>query len=257
MSRLTWDEAGSRFYEAGVDRGVFYPDNEPGVVWNGLVSVGEAPVSEETELNYLDGVPIHRRQVIDSFAGTIEAYTYPVEFEIYEGFVPGPRQSNKLFGFSYRSGIGNDVNGFNHAYKIHIVYNASATPSEKEYTSVNSETTPVIFSWDFTTTPMKILGSTRSAHLIVDTRNAYSWAIEALEAVLYGSEFEAPRLPPPEEVLAIFEEASIVQITDHGDGTWTAEGPDDAVKLLDPTTFEIAWPSAVYIDEQSYFVSSL
>lgn len=257
MTKLEWGKSGERFYEAGVDRGVLYPHIGPGVSWNGLISITEAEEVSTQELIYVDGRPLDRGQIVESFAATLESFTYPDEFEQYDGITDGATaQDRKSFGLCYRTGIGTDLNP-EHGYKIHLVYNALATPSEKSYATITDEIDPTTFSWEISTKPLKIRGSAPSAHLVIDTRKAYPWAIEAFEAVLYGSDLEQARLPSPEEVLAIFEDASIVQITDHGDGSWTAEGPDDAVMLIDETTFEISWASAVHIDTNSYLISSL
>jgi len=120
--------------------------------------------------------------------------------------------------------------------------------------SDSTDTSP--FSWNISTVPIK-MGDVSSAHLIIDPRFAYPWVIQELEDLLYGSSGNNPYLPPPEEILDLFEDASILKITDHGDGTWTAEGPDEAIRMLDSTTFEITWPSAVYIDSTTYRISSL
>jgi len=138
-------------------------------------------------------------------------------------------------------------------YRLHLVYNVLFSPE-----GFSHEQSPVTsHSWGFTTLPIDIPGAKRSAHLIVETSIAYSWVIEILEDILYGTEGNAPRLPLPEEIVDIFETNAILQIIDNGDGTWTAIGPDSVVYLTDPDTFEISWPSAVYIDADSYTVSTL
>jgi len=139
------------------------------------------------------------------------------------------------------------------SYKIHLVYNTKISPGNVSHKQF--EVDP--FSWDFTSLPIKIFGERRSAHLIVDASKSYSSTMEDLEDVLYGSDTELPHLPLPEELLSIFESNAILRITDNGDGTWTADGPDEAIVMLDSTTFEITWPSAIYIDAVSYTISSL
>lgn len=258
MTRLTWNESGSRFYEAGVDRGVLYPKDQPGVPWNGLVSVEEAPSGVEARPRYWDGIPYQDSRSGGSFTATISAFTYPREFEEYDGLSERifTRQTRKSFGFAYRTKHGTDENP-DHGYRIHLVYNAHATPSERAYSSLDTDIEAMLLSWEIETTPFAIAGLHPSAHLIVDSTAIYPWALASLEDILYGSELGPPRLPSPSEIVKLIEDASIVQITDNGDGTWTAEGPDDVVYLTDSTTFEIDWPSAVYIDDQSYSVSSL
>lgn len=258
MVKIQWDAIGSHLYEDGVDRGAFFPENGPGVAWNGLISVTEAPSFEDPQYLYVDGVPIDRRTDVGSFAAKIEAFTYPIEFSKYDGIeddlVSG--QERPTFGLSYRTGLGNDLEGLDLGYKIHIVYNALAEPSDVDYISVGDSDDLVTFSWDITTTPIAIDG-VQSAHLIIDTTKTYPETIAILEDILYGSDGVEPRLPTPEEVLDIFQENSMLKITDNGDGTFTAEGPDHIVEMLDGTTFQIHSPSAVYIDGSMYKVSSL
>lgn len=258
MSKLIWNDIGSRFFTVGVDRGVFYPHEGEGVAWNGLLSVNEHPVDSDATKSHLDGHAYHNQQTPGNFAATIDAFTYPEEFEEYDGLVDFgvSNQYRKSFGFSYRSKVGNDLS-IDHGYLIHLVYNALASPSAKSYSSLGDSDEPAVFSWDLSTVPMQITPSKVSAHIVVDTRKAYSWAVEAFEDILYGKQYYPPRLPSPIEVVQLFEDASIVKITDHGDGTWTAEGPDEAVYLTSETSFVINWPSAVYIDEDTYQVSSL
>jgi hypothetical protein len=225
ISRLIWD---ARNYEVGLDRGVLYPVDSPGIAWNGLSSIQEDLESEE-QMRYIDGIKKQRNRTQDKFSGIIEAFTYPEPF---------PRS----FGLSYR--VGN---------KIHIVYNVLLGSTGFNYRQLDTEP----FSWNFTTKPVSVPGTKRSAHLIVNGSKAYSWTLAALEDILYGSDSTTPRLPLPDEVLNIFDINSILKVTDNGDGTFIVEGPDDVIIMLDSTTFQIIWPSAVYIDEVSYTISSL
>lgn len=224
MARLVWD---GRNYDTGLDRGVLYPTASPGVPWNGLTSVQDSP-SSDIQVRYLDGVKTYR-QLQTTFAGTIEAFTYPE---------PLP----KTFGMSYRV-----------KDKIHIVYNVTLGPANINYRQLDTDP----FSWSFSTKPVPVPGAKISSHLIVDGAKAYSWTLSALEDILYGSDANHPRLPLPDEVLNVFDINSILKVTDHGDGTFTVDGPDDVVIMLDATTFQITWPSAVYIDEDTYTISSL
>jgi hypothetical protein len=255
LTRLIWGQRGERLYEAGVDRGVYYSQIAAGVPWDGLISVTDAPVVSEESSAYFDGQKYRQTKVSDSFACTIEAFTYPDEFFTDAGLLFAG-QRPRPFGFSYRTMIGNDKSGLSN-YKIHLVYNALAMPSAKNYATQDNTVKSTTFSWDISTTPVNFSGAKPSAHLIVDTSVAYSSNIEDLEAILYGSEGEDPRLPLPQEVFEIFESNSIVRVTDNGDGSFTVEGPDSAVYLTSPTEFEINWPSAVYVDAESYFSSSL
>lgn len=258
MSRITWGDSGFRTYESGVDRGVFYPRDSFGVPWNGLTSISEKPTDFDVSLKYVDGVPYQARTTPEGFAATIDAYTYPLEFSEYDGVVDGyiSKQRRKPFGFSYRTKISNDLES-DQGYKIHLVYNALASPSDTTHSSMDDSAEPTMFSWDITTTPIPMSRAKASSHLIIDSTKAYPWTLKAFEDLIYGSDTNLATLPSPEEVFTIFEVNSILIITDHGDGTWSAEGPDDVLQMIDDTTFEIAWASAVYIDAVSYNISSL
>lgn len=257
MTRILWDAIGSRYFSAGVDRGVLYLQNGSGVPWNGLTAVNEAPSGADVVEAYYDGQKFFSARSVEAFEITIEAMTYPVEFDEYDGrgsYVTAQRR--KPFGFSYRTRIGNDQDGFDHGYLIHLVYNALAMPTQRSRSTVADSTSLTTFSWPVVTTPREVDGRWGS-HLIIDTRIAYPSAVAALEDLIYGSPETSPRLPEPSEILALFEEFAILKITNHGDGTWTAEGPDDVVSMINPTTFKIDWPSVVYLDEDTYQVSSL
>lgn len=232
MSRLTWDD---RDYETGLDRGVFFPINGDGEVWNGLVSVQERSEELSSRVRYRDGVKVVNQRSEDSFSASVFTFALPSSFR--------PREE---FGFSYRvmTAAG---------YKIHIVYNAMAIKPGQAYGQ--TEISPL--KVDISTRPMAILGAKPSAHLIVDTSVAYSWALEAFEDILYGSDMVDSRLPSPEELVELFEVNSILRVIDHGDGTFTITGPDEAIQMLDDTTFQITWPSAVIVDEESYTIGSL
>lgn len=259
MGRIVWGSPGTRTFEVGVDRVVFYPEEGPGVPWNGIINVKEEPANGEVSTSYVDGVPFRSQKNTEEFAAIVQAYTSPVEFDEYEGF-PGLSVGRrpKTFGLCYRTLIGNDVEGVDHAYKLHIVYNASATATDGEFGSLDQNgLSSKPFSWGMSTTPIDIPDAKAAAHLIIDTSIAYPEAVAEIENLLYGTDTSEARLPEPEELLAIFEEHSILLIIDHGDGTWTARGPDDVVYMLDADTFAIDWPTVVYLDEDTYRVSSL
>lgn len=254
MTRLAWNEIGDLEYEAGCDRGVFYPQTGPGVPWNGLISVDELVETDGMTTKYFDGQKYNVKSNSEGFAASLEAFTYPAAFSPYNGFSDGltSGQNRQAFNLSYRVLAADDVQGLDAGYKIHLVYNAKVTPSDVPY-----EGSVATFNWDLTTTPEAISDFSASSHLIIDTRVAYAWAIETLEDILYGSEDSTPRFPTIQEVLDLFEDASIVKVTDHGDGSFTVEGPDEAVYMTDSTSFEVSWPSAVYVDAVSYTLSSL
>lgn len=259
MTRLIWHAHGSRLYEFGIDRGVFYPQQGEPVVWDGVIAVNETS-SEDSVSLYVDGKPYRKRKSEDSFTATLEAFTYPLEFEEYDGSASGSMNPKvrKSFGLSYRTRIGNDGKyGSDYAYRIHLLYNVLAAPSESSYSSIGNSSDITVFSWGLTTLPTNIPGFRAGAHLIIDTTIAYSWVVEELEGILYGTDDTPPRLPSISELIELFENASILLIIDHGDGIWTAIGPDSAIQMLDETTFQITWPSAIYLDEESYQISSL
>lgn len=236
ITKLTWDTV--RPYDMGLSHGVLYSPGKPGEAWNGLVSLVENEADSVTRPLYLDGFRVISRQKEGRFAGTIGAFTYPDSF--YDDVLTQKR--SRPFGLSYRTET-----------KLHILYNVLVSPSP----SANEQRETGIFSWPFTTRPIQMPEGQRSAHLVIDTSIAYSWTVTALEEILYGSSAEDARLPDPTEVLAIFEDNSILQVIDHGDGSFTVTGPDDAITMLDETTFQITWPSATYLDAETYTIHSL
>lgn len=239
MSKLSWDQ---RNYQSGLDRGVIYPRSGAGEAWNGLVTVTETPSDSDSKPLYVDGARVAQRRSREYFSGNIGAYTYPDSF--YEDVVTQTRP--KSFGLSYRVGAGKN-------HKIHLVYNVLVAPSS--FDNHMGATQP--FNWAFTTIPVAAPEGLYGAHLIIDTDAAYPSTVSDLEDILYGTEESLPRLPLPDEVLEIFEENSILRVIDNGDGTFTVIGPDEAIVMLDADSWEITWPSAVYIDAFSYTLSSL
>lgn len=246
MTKLIWGTVGERFYETGVDRGVLYLDGLSGVPWNGLISVSESPSGGEAQPRYLDGIKYANSSAIEEFNATIEAYTYPEEFAVCDGttymaqglFIT--QQQRQSFGLSYRTKIGNDIDAADHAYKLHIVYNAQANPAERAYSTTSDDPEASTFSWDITTRPVKFsdpaFGVKYGAHLVLDSRVVYPWAMEAVEKVLYGDENNNARLPSPQELLTLFVDNALLKITDNGDGTWTADGPDSIITILELVT---------------------
>ena len=211
MAKLIWDKIGERFYETGVKNGVLYTVNEEGkyakgVAWNGLTAVTESPSGAEATPLYADDIKYLNLMSAEEFGCTIEAYTYPVEFEACNGeleLVPGVKigqQKRATFGFSYRTAIGNDVDGSDHGYKIHIVYGCLASPSEKAYATINDSPEAITFSWEVTTTPVSVEGFKPTAHLEIDSTKIDAEKLAILEAKLYGSEDEEATLPLPGEI---------------------------------------------------------
>lgn len=260
MSRLNWGATGTRYYETGVDRGVLYV-NGYGVAWTGLTSVVESPSGGEATPRYIDGIKYSNTASSEEFAATITAFTYPDEFaqcdgthEVRSGLFLH-QQIRKPFGLSYRTKIGNDLSE-DHGYKIHLVYNALVSPSERENATVADETDPNDFSWTITTRPPVISGYKPTAHFTIDSRDTDPEVLSLVEDILYGTEIESPRMPTFEELLEVFDTISEITVTDNGDGTFTVTAPFDTIRMLDDTIFEITSPTAVFIDEDTYTISS-
>lgn len=224
MSRLVWDQTGEKLFEAGVDRAVVYPQNASGVyqagaAWNGLTAVNESPEGAEATPLYANNRKYLELMSAEEFKGTIEAYTYPEEFEPCNGVVKiaegvyATQQKRTPFGLTYRTGIGNDTTGTKHGYKIHLVYNCRASVSEKENTTIGEEVEATTLSWEFSTTPVDVAGFEPTAHLIVDSTKVDPDKLKTLEDMLYGTDGEdgagtEPKLPTPEEFIAIFGEGA-------------------------------------------------
>lgn len=258
MAKLNWTTLDANLYEAGVDRGVIYPKVGPPKSWIGLSSVKEVPTDSVPIPYYVDGVKYSNRQTNGSFAITIEAYTYPSELEDYDinlNFIP--LASRTAFSFCYRTLIGSADDGIDHGYKLHIVYNLITTTSNANWITSSNSPEANLFSWYGTTTPIPISGGTASAHLVIDSTKAHAWSMAELEDILYGTSITEPYLLSPDQVIQHFENGTVVQITDNGDGTFTATGPDEWVHLTGESTFEISLETAVYIDEVSYTISSI
>lgn len=214
MSKLAWDKIGERLYETGVDRGVLYPQDENGayplgVAWNGLSNVTEKPSGAESTAVYADNVKYLDLMSAEEFGASVEAYMYPDEFKPCNGEVevaPGvyaSQQNRTPFGMSYRTLIGNDVKNNDYGYKLHLIYGAKATPSEKNYQSVNDSPEAMTLSWDVTTTPVSVEGFKPTAQLVIDSTKIDAVKLAALETILYGDETTDARLPLPDEVITI------------------------------------------------------
>lgn len=262
MPKLSWSNIGDRFYETGIDRGVMYPVSGPGVAWNGLIAVREQAMGGESRPYYQDGVKRINNASSEEFGAIIEAYTYPDEFAECDGTTSFGRglsvdnQPRKSFGFSYRTRIGNDLDSTDHGYKIHLVYNALVAPTDREYSSISDSTDVANFSWPITTTPIDIHGKKASAHLVIDSTKCDPYLLESVEELLYGTGSAQPTLPSPQQIISLFENWVTVQVVDHGDGTWTASGPDPVVRFTSDTEFIISWHTANPIDAISYTVST-
>ena len=210
MARLKWGEDGSRFFETGLDRGVLYIDND-GVPWNGLIGVSENPSGGEPRPFYYDGVKYLNLASAEEFEATIEAFGAPNEFRPCDGSMAinnglfATQQPRKAFGMSYRTLVGNDTEGQEHGYKIHLVYNALAGPASKDYKTTGSSTDPTTISWDVTTLPPSLTGLKPTAHFVIDSRETPDGLLEAIEDILYGNDANDSRLPLVSELITMFK----------------------------------------------------
>lgn len=218
MSRIVWDQTGERYFESGVRNGVLYPQENGiysgGVPWNGLTAVTESPSGADPTDLYADDIKYASMRAAETFGATIEAYTYPDEFAVCDGSVelaPGVmagQQERKTFGLSYRTKISNDlgVDG----YKLHLVYGATASPSEKSYSTINDSPDANTFSWELTTNPINVAGHKPTAILTINSLKADADKLAALEDILYGTEDDEAKLPTPDEVIALFGTETVV-----------------------------------------------
>lgn len=213
MSKLTWDDTSKRFYETGTSMGVLYPQDNgiypKGVAWNGLTAFTLSPSGAEANPFYADDIKYLNLMSAEETDATIEAYTYPDEFdecngrvEIAKGVTIG-QQTRKQFGVCVRTIIGNDTESNDHGYKLHILYGCLASPSEQAYQTVNESPEPITLSWEVTTTPVKVTGFKPTAYLCVDSRNVDAAKLAELETILYGSDDVEARLPLPDEIATL------------------------------------------------------
>lgn len=217
MSKLVWDQTGERLYETGVKNGVLYVQEAgaypKGVAWNGLTAVTESPSGAEATPMYADDNKYLNLMSTEEFGATIEAYTYPDEFKVCNGEaelatgVSLGQQVRKTFGMCYRTTIGNDVDGNDHGYKIHLIYGALAAPSEKAYATINDSPEAITFSWEVTTTPVNVTGFKPTSYVVIDSTKCDEAKLATLEAKLYGSETEEATLPLPDEIAEMMKSA--------------------------------------------------
>lgn len=216
MSKLVWDKTGERFYETGVKNGVLYLKDEAGaftngVAWNGLTAVTESPSGAEASPLYADDIKYLNLVSNEEFGATIEAYTYPEEFAVCDGSaalatgVYIGQQTRKEFGMCYKTVLGNDSDFNDYGYKLHLIYNALAAPSEKAYATINDSPEAITFSWEVTTTPVNVAGFKPTASVTIDSTKVDATKLAALEAILFGSDEEEPRLPLPDEIAELMK----------------------------------------------------
>lgn len=259
MAKLIWDNTGDRLYETGVKKGVLYPMDatDPanpypkGVVWNGLSSVSESPSGADANPIYADDIKYLELRGNEEFGATIEAYTYPDEFavcdgsaEVASGVMIG-QQTRKRFGFSYRTILGNDTETDSYGYKLHLIYNAMASPSERQYQTVNDSPEAITFSWELTTTPVPVDGYKSTSSLVIDSTKADAAKLEELEDILYGTAEADPRLPLPSEVIDLMGGAVSYDIHLNRDNITVKVGKTVALKATTvPAGETVTWASS-------------
>jgi hypothetical protein len=229
--RLEWDDRNAIF---GVDRGVLYPKNAPGVSWGGLISVEESEEDGGFYISYVDGQKFMREKASNGFSAKVESLSPPIKID-----------KSYSYGFSYRT-----------EDDLHLIYNAQFQALSHTFSTLNETTPELKFGWDVSTKPALVERMHPTSHLIVNLKDAYPGAIAALEDVLYGTDVTTPRLPTFLEILDIFEPWSMFTVVDNGDGSWSAIGPASMVNLLDANTFQINSPSLTWLDANTYEVSS-
>ena len=232
---ISWDV---HDYDIGVDRGVVYLPNRSPEPWNGLISVTQSINGLNREPKFVDGNKVNRLRSSNGFSGIVEAFDLPdilIESLQFSARFPS-------FHMTYR--LGKD---------IHLVYNVNLKLSERMYAYEEVDA----ISWEFTSRPMDVPESLPSSHLVIDTSQCYPAVLAIIEDILYGDDTQTGYMPTPTEIFEIFDENAVLRVIDNGDGSFTVEGPDSAIQMLDATTFEITWPSAVFVDTDTYTIRSL
>lgn len=261
MPILEWDKVGDRVYESGLDRGVLYLTDGSAVPWNGLTSVIEN-FDKELVPVYYDGMKISDLVSLGDFSATMKAVTYPDKFVEVEGigkvrngiFVGDQRPQS--FCLCYRTQVGNDVEGNEAGYKIHLLYNVVAIPSDKTYASMTKNPSITEFEWKITAVPEEVPGFAPTAHVIINSLELDPWLLEDLESILYGSDTAFASLIPMPDLITFMTEWYRVKIVDNGDGTWTATSQREGFIYFPITDlFEIIHANAVYLDDFTYMIS--
>ena len=216
MARLIWDEVGQRFFETGVKNGVLYVQRndgsyENGVVWNGLTAITESPSGAEETPLYADDVKYLTLRSAEEFGATIEAFTYPEEFEqcdgsalIADGITIG-QQARKAFGLCYRTAVGNDIQGQEFSYKLHIIYGCTVAPSEKSYSTINDNPEAITFSWELSTVPVPVDGFKPTASLVIDANKVEPGKLQLIENALFGDSENDAKLLLPNQIMELMK----------------------------------------------------
>lgn len=246
--RISWNEDVIRHFHTGVDRGMLYIPDVAGIPWNGLQEVVESSPDSVMTQHYQDGQKVLVRRRDLNYESQVKAFMYPPEFEPYTGYSPSLL---KPFSFSYR------VMTSETTYRIHLVYNVVAVPDDVVFSTIADEIDPVSLGWKFVTRPVKISGRFPSSHIILDSETVHSWTLSEVEDILYGGENAIPHMPSPDELEEIFEQNAILKVVDLGDGTFSVEGPEEAIQNLGSSVVQIEWPSLIKLSQYEYEISSL
>lgn len=265
MAVLVWDDVADREFETGLDRGVLYPPEAPAVPWNGLTSIMEK-FEQQRQPIYFDGMKINDLITLGDFEGTMKAVTYPDEFTELEGMSqanPGMflgNQRPEIFGLSYRTLVGNAVDGETAAYKIHILYNVTAVPADRTWATLTDSPTLVEFEWDISAVPEEVTGFRPTAHIVINSKDFDPDLLSLLEDILYGTETTDPGLIPMGDLLVYLLSWFGVIVVDNGDGTWTASSsqPVGSNPITFPSSgqFAISEVTGVYLNSDTYQISS-
>jgi hypothetical protein len=258
---IVWDKVGDRKYETGLDTGVLYLPDGSGVAWNGLTSVIEH-FDKTTSPVYYDGMKINDLVTLGDFSATLKAVTYPDEFEELEGLYPMKQgifvgdQMPQSFGLCYRNQLGNDVEGDVVGYKIHILYNVVAIPTDKTYATISQDPSLVEFEWDLVAVPEEVPGFRPTAHIVINSIDVDPLLLAELEEILYGGYSAEARLIPMAELVTKIQEWFRVKIVDHGDGTWSAISDYDGfIHFFPNDLFNITNVNAVYLNDYTFVIS--
>lgn len=269
---IEWDAVGEHYFETGIDRGVLYSPNDPvmfnisegsyeegpgGYAWNGLISVDDTTEGLVVSSLYFDGIKTLDLVKPGDFSASLKAYTYPDKFLQYDGFSEVSagllidNQPRNVFHLSYRTKVGNELNQKDLGYKIHLLYNLTATPDAKAFKTVDTNISPTNFGWNLTSKPERILGRRPTSHFIIDSTKIDSGVLASLEDILYGYS-DSPRMPTVLEIMTL----TGITIIDLEDGRWTATGPDYLFEMLDDHTFEIDGVRLISSEYGSYTIGS-
>jgi hypothetical protein len=261
MAVLVWDKLGEKKYETGLDRAVLYLEDGSAVPWNGLVSVVEK-TDRDVQSVYYDGKKINELVSLGDFSATMTAMTYPDEFVSFEGAgqvtdgVLLNNQKSKLFSLCYRTRVGNDVDGDVSSYKIHLIYNVTAVPSDKSYETATDGINPVHFEWSITAIPEEISGFSPTAHIIINSSDIDPLMLSTIEDLLYGNDNTDANLMPLANLIDYVQNWHRITIVDNGNGTWTAVSALDSLITLDSNNmFTIINANADFLNSDTYEIS--